>query len=208
MHQTVNASGNSAISHVTVTGRNVSEIIVTAWIATSPPQNVTVPAGPVYEYIEINLSRYGVISDARIEFALPLSMANQNTSPYGVSLCSLRNNSWICLPASMLGDKNGKAYFSATTPACTFLAITVLNNGDITAGERFSPGENTLKNHTSQTLTTQSVPVSRVLPAGAAQNTKISWMTFFFLIAGTIGTGMCVFLIKKGWIRFKNRREG
>jgi PGF-pre-PGF domain-containing protein len=205
MCQTVNVGGDSVISQVTVTGRNVSDIIVTAWITTSPPHNITLPARPVYEYIETNMSRCGVISDIRIEFALPHSIVHQNASPDAVSICMVRNDTWICLPTVMLGDKNGKAYYSANTSEFTFLAITVLNNGDITAGERFFMAEKTLKNHTSQTLPTPSVPASLVLPAGAAQNTHISSMTFFFLIAGTIGTCMCVFLIKKVWVRLKNR---
>jgi PGF-pre-PGF domain-containing protein len=208
MHQTVNARGDSAISRVTVTGRNVSEIIVTAWIATSPPHNVTLPAGPVYEYIEINMSRCGVISDARFEFALPQSIADHAASPDAISLCVPGNNSWICLPAAMLGDKNGKAYYSANSPVSAFLAIRVGSSSNITAGERFSPGEDPKKSSMAYPLPATSFPASRVLPASAAKPILKPDMTVYFLIAGTIGIGMCAFLIKYGWSRYKSRRNG
>ena len=148
MFQTVNVGGDSAISRVTVTGRNVSDIIVTARIMASPPQSITLPDRPVYQYIEVNLSRCGVISDVRVEFALPLSIADHAASPDAVGLCTLGNNSWICLPATMAGDKNGKTYYSANSPVFTFLAITVRSNSDITTGERFSPGEDPKKTNT------------------------------------------------------------
>jgi PGF-pre-PGF domain-containing protein len=208
MCQTVNASGDSAISRVTVTGRNVSDIIVTARIVAFPPHSVTLPDRPVYEYIEVNVSRCGVISDAQIEFALPLTIADHTTSPDTVSMCMLRNNSWICLPTSMLGEKNDRAYYSANTTEFSFFAITVHNNSNITAGERFSLAENPQKNNTAHTLPTTSFPASRVLIASAAQNTQTPYMTFFFLITGTIGIGTGVFLAKYGWIRYKNRRNG
>jgi PGF-pre-PGF domain-containing protein len=208
MCQTVNAGGDSAISQVTVTGQNVSDVIVTARIVASPPHGVTLPDRPVYQYIEVNLSRCGDISDTRIEFALPLSIAGHTTSPDAVSLCMLGNNSWTCLPTSMLGDKNGKAYYSANTPVFPFLAITVRNNSNIMAGERFFPKENPQKNNTDHTLPTTSIPPSRVLPASALQDTQTPCMKFFFLIAGTIGIGTGVLLAKYGWIRYKNRRNG
>jgi PGF-pre-PGF domain-containing protein len=208
MFQTVNAGGDSAISRVTVTGRNVSDIIVTARIVASPPQSITLPDRPVYQFIQVNLSRYGVISDTRVEFALPLSIADHAASPDAVGLCMLGNNSWICLPATMAGDKNGKTYYTANSPVSTFLAITVRSNSDSTTAERISPGEDTKKTNTDQILPATSFPASRVLPASAAQHTLIPDMTVYFLIAGTIGTGMCAFLIKYGLIRNKNRRNG
>jgi PGF-pre-PGF domain-containing protein len=207
MYQTVNAGGDSAISRVTVTGRNVSDSIVTARIATFPPHGAPLPDRPVYQYIEVNLSRCGVISNARVEFTLPLSIADHNTTPDAVSICMLRNNSWTCLPTSMLGEINGKAYYSANTPVFTFFAITVRNNSNITAGERFSQKENPQKNNTARIWPTTSFPASRVLPASAAQNTQTPCMTFFFLIAGIIGIGAGVFLVKYGWIRFKRQRN-
>jgi PGF-pre-PGF domain-containing protein len=206
MSQTVNVGGDSAISRVTVTGRNVSDSIVTARIMSSPPQSITQMDRPVYQYIEVNLSRCGFISDARVEFALPLSMAGHSASPDAVSLCMPRNNSWICLPAAMVGNKNGKAYYSANTTEFTFVAITVRSSSNMTAGERFSSVENPQKNNTADTLPTTSFPASRLLKASAAQNTQTPFMTVFFLIAGTIGIGTGVFLAKYGWIRYKNRR--
>jgi PGF-pre-PGF domain-containing protein len=208
MFKTVNAVGDSAISRITVTGRNVSDIIITARITDSPPENITLPNRPVYQYIEVNLSRCGVISDAWVEFALPQSISDQAASPDDVSLCSVRNNSWICLPAAMLGDKNGKDYYSANSADFTFLAITVRSNSSISAGEPFSPGEDPKKTTTAQTLPATSFPASRSLPAGLAQHPLTPDMTVYFLIAGTIGTGMCALLIKYGWNRYKNRKNG
>ncbi len=130
----------------------------------SPPQSITLPDRPVYQYIEVNLSRCGVISDARVEFALPLSIADHTASPDAVSLCTPGNNSWICLPAAMVGDKNGKAYYSANSPVFTFLAITVRSNSNITAGERFSPGEDPKKTNTAHTLPATSFPASQASP--------------------------------------------
>jgi PGF-pre-PGF domain-containing protein len=207
MRQTVNAGGDSAISRVSVTGRNVSDIIVTAWTVASPPYSVTLPDRPVYEYVEVNVSRCGVISDAQIEFALPLSIADHTASPDTVAMCMLENNTWICLPTSRLGDKNGKAYYSANTPVCTFFAITVRNNSNVAAGERFSPGENPVKNNTAHSLPTTPIPAPRVPLSGAMQKTQTPYIMFLFLIVGLIGIGTSVFLAKYGWIRYKNQRN-
>jgi PGF-pre-PGF domain-containing protein len=139
--QTVHAGGGSAVSRVTVTGRDISDIIVTARKIASPPTGTAPRDGHVYQYIEIIPVHYGAISSARIEFDVPLlTIAEYNTTVDTVGLCLLRNTSWICLPTGILGNKNGRALYSADTPEFSFFAITLQNGTFISPEERaFTP---------------------------------------------------------------------
>ncbi len=173
--------------------------------------SINLPEGLVYQYIEVNLSRCGLISHAQVEFALPLhSIAEYNASPDAVSISVLKNNSWVSLPTFMLGDKNGQAYYSADTPEFSFFAIIIRNDTHIAPKERFSKGEFPLHNSSIHKLQNTSIPAnnsSQVLLASAAQVTQPSNMTFFFVTAGLIGIGTGVFLAKYGWTRYRNRRN-
>ena len=125
--QTVNVGGNSAIRRVTITGRDIADIIVTAKKLPSLASGIPPIDIPVYQYIEIAPARYSVISAALIEFGVPLSIADSPGSTTNVSLCMLENRIWICLPTWRSGSQNGNAFYHAESPEFSFFAITIRN---------------------------------------------------------------------------------
>jgi PGF-pre-PGF domain-containing protein len=143
----VNVGGDSAISRVTVTGRDISEIIVTAWKITSQPTGVASPDRPVYQYIAVVPARYTSISAALIEFDVPLfSIADPTTSMKNVSLCSLNNGTWMCLPTYRSGIINGKVRYRAESRDFSLFAITLQNETLLASRESIparSPGAET-----------------------------------------------------------------
>jgi len=130
VYQSVNVGGDTAINDVTVTGCDVSDIIVTARRVTAIPGNVTSPDLPVYQYGELMAGHYECISSAVIEFDVPLTFQkNNHGTPDQVGLCMLRNRTWICLPTQFVGNINGRSHYRAEIPEFSFFAI-VMNNSN------------------------------------------------------------------------------
>ena len=76
----MNVGGNSAIRRVTITGRDIADIIVTAEKLPSLASGIPPIDIPVYQYIDLVPARYSVISSALIEFDVPLSIADSPDS--------------------------------------------------------------------------------------------------------------------------------
>jgi PGF-pre-PGF domain-containing protein len=125
----VNVGGDSAIRRVTVTGKNIADIIVTAKKLASRPSGVTPVDIPVYQYIDVVPARYTVISHVQIEFEIPLeSTGDHNTTGKAVSLNIFHNGTWVTLPTSATGTRNGMAHYRAESPEFSLFAITIRNN--------------------------------------------------------------------------------
>lgn len=124
----MNVGGDTAISHVTVTGCDVSDIIVTARTVTVIPFNVTSPDMPVYQYVELMAGHYDCISSAIIEFDVPLTFpGDTNATTDQVMLCMYRNRTWVCLPTVFEGNNNGRSHYSAESPEFSLFAIIIRN---------------------------------------------------------------------------------
>jgi PGF-pre-PGF domain-containing protein len=192
--QTVNVGGDSAISRVTVSGIDISDIIVTAWKIASQPKGVAPLDRPVYQYIEVIPERYTIISAALIEFDVPLfSIADHPVSMKNVSLCMLKNRTWICLPTYRSGSKNGKEIYRAESPEFSLFAITIQNETgkvpleSILTAFPVSEKSAGYESHESNISAIPEIPV-KIAPGGS--NTEFSFMLLIISIMGIIGIGV------------------
>ncbi len=203
--QTVHAGGDSAVSRVTVTGRDISDFVVTARKIMSPPTRSVPPDGQVYQYIEIMPLHYGAISSARIEFDVPLlTIADYNSTGNAVGLCLLRNTSWVCLPTGILGNKNGRVLYSADIPEFSFFAITIQNGTCIVPQESsfipVSPENSDPVGSTGKSL----IPAITDTPLPGTpfrSDTGGSFMTFVISMAGILGIITGAVLLRSRWNR-------
>ncbi len=203
--QTVNAGGDSAVSRVTVTGRDISDIIVTARKTASPPTRSAPFDGQVYQYIEIMPVHYGAISSARIEFDVPLlTIADYNTSVDAVGLCLLRNTSWVCLPTGILGNKNGRALYSADTPEFSFFAITIQNGTCIAPQESLFIPVPSANNDPVDSTGKSLIPAITGTPLPGTSfrsDTGWSFVTSVISMAGILGIITGAVLLRSRWNR-------
>jgi PGF-pre-PGF domain-containing protein len=126
--QTVNVGGESSLRRVLVTGKNNSGIIVTASKLASRPPDVPPINIPVFEYIDVVPARFSYISDVQLEFEIPLElMGDQNISRKEAWLYLFQNGTWIALPTSVTGIKNGRVLYRAGSPEFSLFAITINN---------------------------------------------------------------------------------
>jgi PGF-pre-PGF domain-containing protein len=200
----VNVGGDSAISRVTVTGQNITDIIVTARKLPSLPLGVTPMDMPVYQYIDVIPARYTVISAALIEFDVPLfSITDHHASMNNVSLCMLNNRTWMCLPTYTSGSKNGKALYRAESPEFSLFAITIQNKTSIEPQEGsilvLSASEK-LPEYESRKTTVPVIPETSLAPP-VASNTGFSFTTFVISITGIIGVLLGATVLRSWLIR-------
>jgi len=125
--QTTNIAGDTAVSRVTVTGRDISDIVITSR-RIALPANVTPPDMPVYQYLDLVPLHFGSISAALIDFEVPVTFLNHNHAMQDqVRLCMFRDQTWICLPAQPGKGENGRISYRAESPGFTLFAIALSN---------------------------------------------------------------------------------
>jgi PGF-pre-PGF domain-containing protein len=201
----VNVGGDSAISRVTVTGKDITDIIVTARQLTSVPSGVTPVDMPVYQYIDVTPARYTVISAALIEFDVPLFFIGDNhASVNNISLCMLNNRTWVCLPTDTTGSKNGKALYRAKSPEFSLFAITIHNETCIAPPESIltaSPLSEKSTGYESQEADISTIPKIPVKIAPGGSNTVFSFLSLVISIIGMIGIVIGAVLIHSRWER-------
>ena len=203
--QTVNVGGNSAISRVTVYGQDIADIIVTARKLPSLPSGVAPPDKPVYQYIDVIPARYTAISSVLIEFDVPLfSIPDPPESLKNVSLCMLNNRTWICLPTTMTGRKNGNALYRAESPEFSLFAITIRNETSI-ASPGNMPAPSTVSEMSSGYKSRESnisvIPDIPVKIAPDESNTGFSFLPLVISTMGVLGIGIGVLLLRSRWER-------
>jgi PGF-pre-PGF domain-containing protein len=201
--QTVNVGGDSAISRVTVTGQDITDIIVTARKIPSLPLGVTPMDIPVYQYVDVVPARYTFISAALIEFDVPLfSITDPHVSMNNVSLCMLNNRTWICLPTYRSGSKNGKMIYHAESPEFSLFAITIQNETCIAPLEDIpqpSPVSVKSTGYVSRDSNISAIPEIPVKIAPGGSNTGFSFLPLVISMMGMIGIG--VVLMRSRWER-------
>jgi len=110
-----------------VTGTKLSELIVTGTVqhGASAAGNFTVPPGIVFQYISLVPARYDTITNAVINFTVPLSWLDENhIDPKSIVLYRQTANGWEALPTTVLYTKDGTVYFSAESAGFSLFAIT------------------------------------------------------------------------------------
>ena len=128
VYQTVNVGGDSAIRRVTVTGKNISGIIVTANNVESSPSGFPKIPIPVYQYVDVKPAQFSVITNVQLEFDIPDdSNGDQNITRKDVGMYLFQNDTWIALPTSATGIKNGRVLYRSESPEFSLFAITINN---------------------------------------------------------------------------------
>jgi PGF-pre-PGF domain-containing protein len=125
----VNVGGDSVISHVTVTGQEVSDIVITAMTLSSLPSDVPPIDAPVYRYIDVTPAHYRTISTAQIDFCVPLSIIEeQHLTHEEIVLNRFHDRVWTSLTTDPLGVKNGQVNYRAESPGFSIMAIVIARN--------------------------------------------------------------------------------
>jgi len=121
----VNVGGNTRVTGVTVTGTGIDDIIVTATGVSGPGRDSGPAPGIVYQYLEITPARYDTITGAIITFTVPQSWLNEHhLAPQDIVMHHRDGTSWQALPTTVLDEKDGLVYFSATCCSFSPFAIT------------------------------------------------------------------------------------
>jgi PGF-pre-PGF domain-containing protein len=201
----VNVGGDSAISRVTVTGQDITDIIVTARKLPSLPSGVTPMDMPVYQYIDIVPARYTVITAALIEFGVPLfSITDTPASINNISLCMLNNRTWVCLPTYRSGSKNGRVLYHAESQEFSLFAITIRNETSIEPLESVPTALPVVEKSTgyeSRESNRSAIPEIPVKNAPGGSNTGFSFIHLVISIMGMIGMVIGVVLTRSRWGR-------
>jgi hypothetical protein len=120
----VNIGGDSKAHQAVVTGTKLSDLIVTGAGQHTAGDNVTAPAGIVFQYISLVPARYDTITNAAINFTVPQAWLDDNSiAPGSIVLYRLTANGWETLPTTFLYAKDGTAYFSAQSAGFSVFAI-------------------------------------------------------------------------------------
>jgi|GEM_PF-1607993 len=117
--------GDSGIYQAVVTGTENTGLIVSANVASGPGQGIGEPSGTVYQYIDLGPAEYTPIEKAVVSFNVPLSWLESNhIAPQNIVLNRLDGNAWTALPTTFVKIESGQAYYTATTPVFSRVAIT------------------------------------------------------------------------------------
>jgi len=187
-----------------VTGQETEDCIITANKVTAHSPGVISPENLVYQYIDITLAGCPFISSIQLEFEVPLSyVENYRSAVDDIRLYQLRNQSWICLPTTTKGSKNGFALYHGDSPEFSRYAIILLNRTNVSAKKDsigFIPATPVIEEESRNPV----LPViSGTMPkplAPVVSDYGFSWITLaisIFLITGVV-TG--VILIRHWWI--------
>ncbi len=194
----VNVGGNSAIEKANVTGKGVSEMVVTAKILSTLPPGVPSIVDPVYQYIDVTPAHFTTISLAVIEFGVPLSwIEEQHTTPASIALARFQDGIWTYLPTTLIREANGHAYFRAESPGFSIFAIVAVKGSVIPAGETQVPAVTTEQITVPPTsvavpmTTTPGAPRTSTIPA--ATSTQPQQQPVAVLVP-VLGAGMALLL--------------
>jgi len=212
----VNVGGNSAVTHVAITGTGISDAIVTSTVVSGPGQNTAPPTQFVYEYVDITPARYTTIDEAVISFTVPVAwLTEHQLTPQNVVMYHLVGQTWVALPTTLVNVVNEAAYYTAVGPGFSRFAITgqagVTSGtplatltpagqtyGDLspaTAAKTPIPAAVTIRPETTQTT---AIPAaSQPAPALPLQTLAIVGGIVVVLVTGG-------FLIRRWWIRRQN----
>ena len=212
LSQTVNVGGDSVIQHVTVTGQDVSDIVITALTLSSLPQDVPPVDAPVYHYIDITPARYGTISSAQIDFNVPLSLIEeQHITHDEIELHRFNDGVWTRLTTDPLGVQNGQVYYRAESPGFSLMAIVIVRNDTVTTPEiTMQPAQESFKTvRVIQTSPSDLIPMLTPihppgrpiseLPMSPTQRDPFLVLVMYLLVGISV-TG-CAFLVYTWWKR-------
>ena len=208
--QTVNVGGDSVISHVTVTGQEVSDIVITAMTLSSLPSDVPPIDAPVYQYIDVTPARYKMISAAQIDFCVPLSIIEeQHITHEEIVLNRFHDRAWTSLTTDPLGVKNGQVNYRAESPGFSIMAIVIARNQTaaipviaMTAVQKSVEPAQVLHTPPVETITLQTTTPPLAQPISPPKEHPLLFSIPGFLIC--VGAMAGVILVLQWWIKSQN----
>jgi hypothetical protein len=210
----VNVGGNSAVTHVVVTGTGITGLIVTGGVASGPGLNTANPPGIVYQYLDITPARYGTITGAEISFVVPQSwLTEHHFTAQDMVMYHRVGTVWQALPTRLVKSANGQLWFTATSPGLSRFAITGQAHATVTTvstqaekvgnGVKSSVVEKSV--YTASPVSSGPVVTQKIAPTAPATPDPGFPFTAAALIGvcgiGLIGGGM---LVRRWWIRRQN----
>ena len=116
----------------------------------------------------------------------------------------LNNRTWICLPTTRTGSKNGNALYRAESPEFSLFAITIRNETSI-ASPGNMPAASTVSEkstgYESRESNISAIPDIPVKIAPDESNTGFSFLPLVISIMGILGIGIGVVLLRSRWER-------
>ncbi|MFA4849808.1 MAG: PGF-pre-PGF domain-containing protein, partial [Methanoregula sp.] len=212
----VNVGGDSAVTHVAITGTGISGAIVTGTVVSGPGLNTAPPTQIVYEYVDITPARYTTISEAVISFTVPVTwLTERQLTPQNVVMYHLVGQTWVALPTTLVKVENGVAYYTAVSPGFSRFAITgeagvtsgtplaTLTPAGQTYGE-LSPATAT-KTPTPTAVTVRpETPLTTAIPAVSQPAPALPHLTVAIVGGVVVVLVAGGFLIRRWWIRRQN----
>ncbi len=207
----VNVGGNSAVTHVVVTGYGVNNIVVTGTVQPGPPPGVDPAPGIAYQYIDLTPASYDTITGATITFNVPVSWLEENgLTPQNIVMQHYTGGAWHSLPTTVVSTANGMVTFTAATPSFSMFAIIAVERGtppEPTAVQTFGMGQQAPATPAAKPATTGGQP-GTVQPVQTQTTSSLpGWFHFstMGLLAATIVLlASSGFLVRRWWVRRQN----
>lgn len=212
MTVTVNIGGNSAAGSTTVTGTQLSGLVVTGTLQNSPGGNLTAPPGTVFQYFSLVPARFTTITSAAINFTVPQSWLDEHhIPPANIVLYHQTASGWVALPTTVLYTKDGTVFCTARSGGFSIFAIAG-NPGSspapvttVTLPEPAStPKEQApvaaVAGQEPVTTQTTAPPAATTVPKSASP--LLTNIVLVIAAIGVLGTGG--FMARRWWIHRQN----
>ncbi|PKL70866.1 MAG: hypothetical protein CVV30_05865 [Methanomicrobiales archaeon HGW-Methanomicrobiales-1] len=210
MTTTVNVGGDSAVTHATLTGTGLSDLIITGIVRQGPGTDIPPPPGIVYQYIDLVQARYITITGSEIHFSVPAPWLEEHwVSPDNVNMYHFTGTMWEALPTEFVSTRDGRVFFSSQGSGFSLFAISGKPgenpDGPPTSHAPYASGDTPPNPENPPAVTspvvaqtTSPLPVLSIQPAPGFP---------FIIVLTVIGcTGLLAggLLVRRWWIRQQN----
>jgi len=207
---TLNAGGNSAIGKVTVVGKGVADVVVTATPLLTAPPGVPFVEEPVYQYIEVTPAHFTTIGSAIIEFEVAKSwIENQQVRQEDIVLSRFNEGKWTNLPTFFIKEQDGFLVYRAESPGLSIYAIKAVKGSGAGIGSvsNVTPspiaGTSVTGSPSQLPVTTEKTPTVPLVPV-TPPSEGIPLTTIIIGVIGTFTIVLGAFLVRRWWIRRQN----
>ncbi|MHB8162855.1 MAG: Kelch repeat-containing protein [Methanoregula sp.] len=210
MTTTVNVGGDSAMTHATLTGTGLSDLIVTGIVRPEPGVDISPPPGIVYQYVDLVPARYISITGSEIYFSIPVPWLDEHhVSSDNVNMYHYTGTMWEVLPTKVVSTRDSRVYFSAQGSGFSLFAISgkpgESPNGP-PSGHPLYASEDTLPNPDNTPETTSSVIAQTTAPLPVFQTQPATGFPYIIVLTTVGCTGLLAgsILVRKWWIQREN----
>jgi PGF-pre-PGF domain-containing protein len=179
-----------AVQEISFATKNTYSNVEVTVSSISKPDDLESATGVVYQYLDIdttNLPDEG-ISNAKIEFSIPLSWFTENKAKRGTVTLYRYTDKWTALITTERSSDTTTVYYEATTPGFSYFAISAEKEEEVVeAPSEETPVEEEVPEEApseepSQEITTQPEPEEKPKKSKA----WIVWLILGVLLIGTL----------------------